>query len=688
MRVMHIALGGCLKAPPIDYGLTEDTGGHIAYVLGAALAQAQRSEIDHVDIVTRLIEAPDLGAAYARAEETVAPGCTIRRLRTARTAYLSKEALEAELPALRQALLAMLADPARRPDVIHAHFADAAELAAAAEARFGIPWIYSSHSLGLEKSAGRTPAPALARRIAREGRAIAAAPAIVASSRDEAERQLPAYCAEAEGRVHRINPGIVLRPGGDAARARRLIAPFLSEPDKPVILAIARPIRKKNLAALVEAYGRSEALQARANLVILAGLRRGIEGNGAEQDAVIRDLFDRVDRHDLWGRVALPRRHDGGDVAALYRLAAEDGVFCNPAHHEPFGLTLIEAAQSGVPVVATRNGGPIDIVRTIGAGKLIDPEDPDAIASALLVTLEDDLRAPRARAAQKVAQTAFDWHRWAADVARVIAGLGAGRDTAAAPANSAAPDAAMVVCDIDGTLTGDAAAAARFAEWARNRPAGLRFAVATGRSLTEARRVLAAWQLPDPDLFITSCGSEIWRWGPRGRLDLCADYAARLDWPRDALARRLARTGLAPQAEYEQRRWKLSYFGSAAEAAELAAELVPDFPGLRVVASHGKFIDLLPAAAGKANAIRFEAARRGLAERDCVVAGDSGNDADMLTGFARAILPANALDDLDGLAGLDHAHRSDWAFADGVLDGLARFGLAARPRPAGSVTHA
>ena len=40
MRILHIALAGCLKAPPVDYGITEDTGGHIAYVLGAAVAQS------------------------------------------------------------------------------------------------------------------------------------------------------------------------------------------------------------------------------------------------------------------------------------------------------------------------------------------------------------------------------------------------------------------------------------------------------------------------------------------------------------------------------------------------------------------------------------------------------------------------------------------------------------------------
>ena len=40
MFILHLALGGCLKAPPIDFGITADSGGHLAYVVDAALVQA------------------------------------------------------------------------------------------------------------------------------------------------------------------------------------------------------------------------------------------------------------------------------------------------------------------------------------------------------------------------------------------------------------------------------------------------------------------------------------------------------------------------------------------------------------------------------------------------------------------------------------------------------------------------
>ena len=74
----------------------------------------------------------------------------------------------------------------------------------------------------------------------------------------------------------------------------------------------------------------------------------------------------------------------------IYRLAAVSrGVFVNPALTEPFGLTLLEAAASGLPVVATENGGPVDIIANCRNGLLVDPLDKKAITGALLKILHN-----------------------------------------------------------------------------------------------------------------------------------------------------------------------------------------------------------------------------------------------------------------------------------------------------------
>ncbi|TNH40300.1 HAD-IIB family hydrolase [Paracoccus haeundaensis] len=666
MHILHLALGGCLKAAPVRYGVTEDTGGHIAYVLGAAMAQAALPQVASVDIVTRAFDGMD--PIHAQAMEEVARGCRILRLSTANRAYLAKEALEAELPALAEAFCMMLGGMAQKPDVIHAHFADAARLARTAQKRFGIPWIYTPHSLALQKDPAAASRPDLRDRIAAERSAVEGAAAIIVSSRDEAERQLRPYGKAAEGRSHCVSPGVTLLPDTGTAAADALLAPFLRRPDRPIVLAVARPVAKKNLAGLVDAYAASPELQDRANLVILAGLREGIDGGPAEQAQVLRGLFDRIDRHGLWGKVALPPRHDAGQLRALYARAAQGGVFVNPALHEPFGLTLVEAAQVGVPVVATRNGGPVDIVAQLGHGALVDPGDAAQVAAACLRMMDDPQGAIRAQAR---ALEAFDWRDWARRSVAICRNL-----QRAAPLPRRAVRR-ILASDIDGTLTGCPVAAARFVDWHAQRDDGLLFAVATGRSVSQARRVLADWALPRPDLFITSVGSEIWRWGAGDRLHPCADYAALLDadWDRDAVQAVLQARAPVWQAGYEQRRWKLSLLGTAAQAAGIERDLARAGLAARVIASHGEFIDVLPQAAGKAAALRFEATRRGLDLRHCIAAGDSGNDADMLAASGASILPSNAYAELAHLRGRG-IYQSRYHHAAGVIDGLAQLGLA------------
>ncbi|KAD4385262.1 hypothetical protein E3N88_25430 [Mikania micrantha] len=66
-----------------------------------------------------------------------------------------------------------------------------------------------------------------------------------------------------------------------------------------------------------------------------------------------------------------------------------EGVFINPALVEPFGLTIIEASAYGLPVVATKNGGPVDILKALNNGLLVDPHDQKAIEEALLKLVAD-----------------------------------------------------------------------------------------------------------------------------------------------------------------------------------------------------------------------------------------------------------------------------------------------------------
>ncbi len=104
----------------------------------------------------------------------------------------------------------------------------------------------------------------------------------------------------------------------------------------------------------------------------------------------LNDILLAIDRFDLYGKVAYPKHHLPNDVPVLLRAAANSqGVFVNPALTEPFGLTLIEAAASGLPIVATEDGGPCDIIKNLRNGRLINPLDTAALADTLIEMLND-----------------------------------------------------------------------------------------------------------------------------------------------------------------------------------------------------------------------------------------------------------------------------------------------------------
>jgi glycosyltransferase involved in cell wall biosynthesis len=82
-----------------------------------------------------------------------------------------------------------------------------------------------------------------------------------------------------------------------------------------------------------------------------------------------------------------------------------------PSLDEGFGLTALEAMAAGVPVVAARRGSLPEVVGD--AGTLIEPEDVEALTSAMECLIVDDAAA-RAHAAAGLARAAtFTWDRTA-----------------------------------------------------------------------------------------------------------------------------------------------------------------------------------------------------------------------------------------------------------------------------------
>ncbi len=676
MFVLHIALQGCLRSRNVVYGLTSDTGGHIRYLLDLVGASAQDAGIARIVVATRLFQGPP-GPDYAVSEERISDKVELVRLASVSPGYRSKEEMHGEVESYAESLIAWIDRQTSAPDIIHAHYADAAAVAGLVKDRRGIPFVFTAHSLGRVKAAmlgdTRATGPELARRIASEEAALAQASLVIASSRDEAEVQYAGYAAYDPGRARVLPPGSDLdrfaqsrcHPRVDAAIDR-----FLDDPGKPPLLALARPVARKNLAALVRAYGESPDLQARSNLVIVAGTREDIDRLDGDMAATMRDLLVLIDRYDLYGRVAYPKTHRPEDVPAIYAYARErGGLFVNPALNEPFGLTLLEASAAGLPLVATDSGGPNDIVETCGNGLLVDPREPAAIAAACLHILTDAAFRAGCVAGGARAAAAYDWDRHAARYHDLLEALLTCDPPLQAPRQ-------LLICDIDNTLVGCESGLAIFRRW-RRRQLGLAFGVATGRSFHSAMAVLEQQASPRPQVMITSVGSEIYHLDANG-VTYTADAAWRKtvsrNWDRTAVGAALSGLdGLVPQGPLEQRAHKLSFFGDARTSAQVRARLAQaDLPA-NVIHSHGRYLDVLPATASKGTAVDHVRALYGLPAQAVFVAGDSGNDVEMLRTHAQAIIVANYSDGLATNAALRHSYVARTSHARGIIEGVLHF---------------
>ena len=131
---------------------------------------------------------------------------------------------------------------------------------------------------------------------------------------------------------------------------------------RPVFLSVSRIAREKNLRAFL-------SLDLPGSKVVV--------GEGPQLPELRRDFPD----------VHLLGRRENGELASLYASA---DVFVFPSRTDTFGLVMLEAMASGIPVAAFPVPGPIDVVGTSGAGVL----DHDLRAAALAAL---DVRRERCR---------------------------------------------------------------------------------------------------------------------------------------------------------------------------------------------------------------------------------------------------------------------------------------------------
>jgi glycosyltransferase involved in cell wall biosynthesis len=283
---------------------------------------------------------------------------------------------------VRQTLPMLLLETWRqRLDVLHCHGAYPAGYVGAAFKRLtGTPLVVRPH--GADILAGEWIDRDL-RLAVRMRRAILAADAVIAQGTFLAERIRALGVPEA--RLRTISNGVRL-PDQSSRPALDVLS----------VLAMGSLTPKKGFDVLLQAFRlvRQRAPEARLT----------IAGDGPE-GARLRALASALGVAD---GVRFPGVVTGDAKTALFAGAR---IFVSSSRREPFANANLEAMAAGLPIVATRVGGNVEMVEDEVNGLLVEPENPEALAAAVLRLLAEPRLADVMGRAARARVEPYAWDR-------------------------------------------------------------------------------------------------------------------------------------------------------------------------------------------------------------------------------------------------------------------------------------
>lgn len=192
--------------------------------------------------------------------------------------------------------------------------------------------------------------------------------------------------------VEVIRHGIDLAAHRHGAAARRAARERLDLPlDAPVIGTVGNFTAKKDHVVLIEAFALTAAEHPEARLVLV--------GTGPREDV----LRDRVRQLGVQEAV-----HFTGSRSDVFELLPGFDVFALSSRFEGLPIALLEAMASSAAPVATRVGGIPEVISDGVNGLLVDPGEPEALATALGKLLADETTRLRIAAAAWERAAAFD----------------------------------------------------------------------------------------------------------------------------------------------------------------------------------------------------------------------------------------------------------------------------------------
>ncbi len=364
-----------------------EIGGQCVYIRDLAMHLAQQGV--RVTAFTR-----DRGEGKPSVED-ICPGARVRRLTVGPPRFIRKEELEPYLGEFAE----KAAQELQAVDVLHSHFWDGA--CVARELKDGRMWVHTSHSLGKRKLSAlpQEQREQYTGRIRAETEAGRGSDVLVASTRLERQDLVDLYGVEPE-KIEVIPPGVDTARFGPPEDKCALKRKF-GFPAGPLAATLGRLDARKGFDLFVRAAAQLLTAGEQLSFALSAGAARDPrEEEHAKLQRVVEELAlgDRFRWLNVLPQEELPSFYGAADV------------FVMPSRYELFGIVMLEAMACGVPVVATRFGGPAEVIEDGKDGILVDPTDISALVGALRELLLDAERcAAMGRRARGKVELGYSW---------------------------------------------------------------------------------------------------------------------------------------------------------------------------------------------------------------------------------------------------------------------------------------
>lgn len=245
----------------------------------------------------------------------------------------------------------------RLPDLIHAHSLWGGYAALLLKNKWGIPFVYTEHLGKWTDTHYSPPSYQLEQLCAIMGKAN-----LVTAVSNTLAQRMSVYCS-GEAPIL-VTPNMV-----DTDFFTPLTGDKKTQPNTFRIISIGDPWYTKGLDILIEAVGLAQQqTDARLQLTLVDNIPKR------------KQLYPLIEKYPLAKQVQFTGRLERNDLRDL--LQRQD-VLVSASRRESFGLTMVEAMACGVPVIATKTAGALDIVNSEN-GILVDTNNIQAIAKSIL----------------------------------------------------------------------------------------------------------------------------------------------------------------------------------------------------------------------------------------------------------------------------------------------------------------